>query len=196
MEGHDHGEVERHLSVVVGDQPPASAVDGARVELRDEADTLLAEQAAERARGHRLGEGTVERRHVGELDVLADATVAEVGVGEEAELERRHRALDGPRSGETLGLLGGEEGATGGDEHVVAQDAAVIEVHLSILDGDVVDGRSAELDPASQLGPTGAHQPIGSLRPERHEQQTRLVDVTIVLIDDDQFELVVGEAPA
>ena len=45
-------------------------------------------------RRDRLGERAVERRHVGELDPVADAALVEVPVGEEAELERRDRALD------------------------------------------------------------------------------------------------------
>jgi hypothetical protein len=40
------------------------------------------------------GEGAVERGHVDELDALADAALAEVGVGQEEQLQRRHRALD------------------------------------------------------------------------------------------------------
>ena len=44
--------------------------------------------------GDRLGEGAVERRDVGDLDGVADAALAQVPVGQEAELERRDRALD------------------------------------------------------------------------------------------------------
>ena len=44
--------------------------------------------------GDRLGEGTIERCRVDEFSSPADATLAQVPVGEERELERRNRALD------------------------------------------------------------------------------------------------------
>ncbi len=44
--------------------------------------------------GDRLGEGAVERRHVGQLDPSRMPRSREERVGEEHELERRHRALD------------------------------------------------------------------------------------------------------
>ena len=55
---------------------------------------LSAEHARRARGGDRLGERPVERRDVGQLDPVADAALAEVPVGEEAELERRDRALD------------------------------------------------------------------------------------------------------
>ena len=73
---------------------PAFAVDRAGVELGHELDAALGEHAAERLRGHRLGEGAVEGSDVGELHAVADAPLAEVPIGQEAELERCHGALD------------------------------------------------------------------------------------------------------
>ena len=95
VERDHHGQVEGDLASVVADQPSAGAVDLARVELRDELDRP-SRRASRRARSRRdrLRERTVERRHIGQLDRVADAAFAEVPVGEEAELERSHRALD------------------------------------------------------------------------------------------------------
>ena len=86
---------------------------------------LPASRPAELAAGHRLGERPVQRRDVGEVYPVPDAAAAEVVVGEEAELQRRHRALDRhvhdaddqaaagesvQRPAQRLGALGGVEG--------------------------------------------------------------------------------------
>ena len=90
----DDGQVEGDLALVVADEPSAVAVDLAGVELGDQLDAALLEHPAERRRRGRLGERAVQRGDVGELDLVADAAFVEVPVGQEAELERRHRALD------------------------------------------------------------------------------------------------------
>ena len=46
------------------------------------------------ARGDRLGERALQRRHVGDLDPVAHAALGEERLGQEGELERRDRALD------------------------------------------------------------------------------------------------------
>ncbi len=94
MERDGDEEIERHFALVVGDEATAGAVDLAGVELGDEVDVLLREQPAERLRRDRLRERGIERRHVGDVDVVTDAALLEVPVGEERELQRRHRALD------------------------------------------------------------------------------------------------------
>ncbi len=123
-------QVERHHPVVVGDQAAfgarfAGGLDGPGAELGHQLDALGRQQAAEPAASHRLGERPVQRRDVGELDAVPDAAAAEVMVGQEAEFQRRDRALDRhvddahdqPAAGETvqgpaqgLGTLGGVEG--------------------------------------------------------------------------------------
>ena len=87
-------QVEGDLALVPADEPPAGAVDLAGGELGHQRDALLGEQPGEMLGGDGLGERAVERRDVGQLDVVADAALAEVPVGQEAELERRDRALD------------------------------------------------------------------------------------------------------
>ena len=59
-------------SFVVGDELTCGAIDLASVELGDEHDTLLLEKAAETMGRYGRGEGTVERRHVGQLDLVSD----------------------------------------------------------------------------------------------------------------------------
>ncbi len=57
-------------------------------------DVLIIEHAAQSCCGARFGEGAAERRGVDELDLVADAALVEIPVGQEEELQRRHRALD------------------------------------------------------------------------------------------------------
>ena len=90
---HDR-QVERDLTAVVGDELPARAVYLAGVELRDDADAHVLEQPAELTVAHGLGERPVERRDVGQVDLVPDAALVEIRVGEEAELQRGDRALD------------------------------------------------------------------------------------------------------
>src|ERR1700694_3969098 len=70
-------------------------VDATGVELGDQLDVLAMEQIAESARGHRLGEGAVERRYVRQVDLVPNALLSEEPVGQEAELQRSDWTLDG-----------------------------------------------------------------------------------------------------
>jgi hypothetical protein len=72
----------------------AWAVHLSGVELGDEADALVLEQAVELPVAHRLSKGAVERRDIGQVNLVPDAALAEMRVGQEAELQRRDRALD------------------------------------------------------------------------------------------------------
>ncbi len=125
MERDHGGDVEGDLAAVVADEPPAFAVDFAGVEVGDDLDVALREHPTEVLRGDRLGERSVERGDVDDVDLVADATLGEVPVGQEAELERRDRALDrhvddvddeatpvegGQRRAESGGTLGRVEG--------------------------------------------------------------------------------------
>ena len=94
MQRHGHEQVEVELAAVVGDQLAAIRVDLAGVELGDELDRLLVEQAGQVLGRDRLREGRVERGGEDEVDAVPDPALAEVPVGEERELERRDRALD------------------------------------------------------------------------------------------------------
>jgi hypothetical protein len=87
-------QVEGDLALVVADQPAVLAVDLSGGELGLQGDPLLGEQVGEMGGGDGLGEGAIERGDVGELDGVADAALAEVPVGQEAELQRSDRALD------------------------------------------------------------------------------------------------------
>ena len=91
---HDR-QVEGNLPIVKGDETATCSVHLARVELRDQFDVPLRQHPSQTIRCHRLGEGTVEGGHIGQVDAVADAALAEEPVGEEAELQRCHRALDG-----------------------------------------------------------------------------------------------------
>ena len=126
----DHGQVEGDHPFVVGDQAAlparlARGLDGPGAELGHQLDALAGQQAGQLPAGHRLGERAVQRRDVGEVHPVPDAAPAEVVVGEEAELQRRDRALDrhvddvddqpaavepGQRPAQGLGALGGVEG--------------------------------------------------------------------------------------
>ncbi len=95
VERHRDEQVEGHLAVVVAHEPSAGAVHLARRELRDEPDALGGQKAGQLLGRDRLRERAVERRDERQLDVVAHAAVVEVPVGEERQLERRDRALDG-----------------------------------------------------------------------------------------------------
>jgi hypothetical protein len=70
-------------------------VDFAGRELRLDPNAFLLQHRAEHPRGHRSGEGAVERRHVNQLDFVPNPPASEEGVGEKDELQRSNRALDG-----------------------------------------------------------------------------------------------------
>ena len=56
-------------------------------------------------------------------------------------------------------------------------------MHLVGLDVDVVDRGLDEVDPVVQLAVARSHDVLGVGQAERHEQQARLVDVAVVLVD-------------
>src|ERR1019366_501338 len=98
----DDGQVEGRVPLGVGDQAAspaavaggATCLDGAGVELGYQLDALVGQQAAQFPVGHGLGEGAVQGSDIRQFNAVADAPPAEVVVGEEAELQRRDRALD------------------------------------------------------------------------------------------------------
>ena len=69
-------------------------VDAVDHEVGLERDLALVEHSAEMPGGDRLGERTLQRRHVRDVDPIAHAPLPEVRVGEEGELQRRDRAFD------------------------------------------------------------------------------------------------------
>ena len=219
VHGDDDGEVEGDLAPVEADQPSTVAVDLAGVELGDQLDASLLQHPAEGRRRGRLGERAIQRGDVGQLDAVTDAALVEVPVGQEAELERRHRALDGQidhvdhdpsaleplqrsrqrgspfqvveredplhpaRPGQPLRLLGDQAGAGGHHQDVVEERRPVRQVHAPGLDVDVPDPALAELDARVELLVAGADDAVRVGQTERHEQQARLVDVTIIAVD-------------
>ena len=63
-------------------------------------------------------------------------------------------------------------------------------MHLVGVDVDAVDRRFDEVDAVVQLAAARADDVLGVGQPERHEQQTGLVDVAVVLVDDGDLHLV------
>ena len=153
VQGHHDREVEGHLPPVVADQPPAHAVDLSGVELADHLDPPLGEHAPQRLGGDRLGEGAVERGGVGDLDLVPDAALGEVPVGQEAELQRRDRALDRHV------------------DHVDDESAAGEALEREVQGRGALGGVEGE----DRLAPAGAGQPLGLLGDQagtgRHDQQ-------------------------
>jgi hypothetical protein len=60
----------------------------------------------------------------------------------------------------------------------------------------MVDRVLEKFDPRMQLAPTGAGDLLGSGEAKRDEQQTRLVEVPVVLVDDDDGEVIIAKNPA
>ncbi|MPM62456.1 hypothetical protein SDC9_109328 [bioreactor metagenome] len=89
-----HQQVERQLPAVVRDQHLAVVVDPLQGEVRGEPDRALLQQVTEVTRGDRLGERPVQRRDVGDVDLVTHVSLAEVVLHQEDELQRRDRALD------------------------------------------------------------------------------------------------------
>ncbi len=88
-------EIVGDLAPVVADDLAGRGVDALRAEIGDDADLALVEQRAERGGRHRLREGAGERRHVDDVDRVAELAPREVRVAEERELERGDGTLDG-----------------------------------------------------------------------------------------------------
>ena len=99
-------------------------------------------------------------------------------------------------SRQTFGLLGLQPHAGGDDEHVVWQHRSVVEQHLVALDPDLLDLVLMEDDAASQLAPARSHDLLELRQSERDEEQSGLVDVPVVAVDDVDLRLVGVEAAA
>ena len=65
------------------------------VELGDDVDALLLQNVAQETSRPRLGERGRQRGGQGQLHTVTQALLVEEIVGQEEELQRRHRALDG-----------------------------------------------------------------------------------------------------
>jgi len=101
--------------------------------------------------------------------------------------------LHPPRPGESLGFLFDQDRAGCDDQGVVAQFGAVSQMHDVRLDVDALNWDQAELDSLVELVPPRTDD-LGAVRqPERHEEQSRLVDVIVVLIDDHDLDVVAGQ---
>ena len=96
-----------------------------------------------------------------------------------------------PGTGQAFGLLGNEHGACGDDEHVVAEDRSVRESDLVGPEIDVVDRARHRRSRGGAGDPSAARCRLRG-EPERHEEQARLVYVTVVLVDDGDLCLGVG----
>ena len=176
--------------------------------------------------GDRLGKGTVERCRVDEFGAPANATLAQVPVGEEGELQRSNRALDGhvdqiddeasafealervvqrrcplgrvegerslvpARARQTLGLVRLQAHTGRDDEDVVSEHGAVIKQDLVSLDPHLFDLVLVKDDVGTQLSSPRTDDLVDVGEPERDEQQSGLVDVAIVAVDDVDLRLV------
>jgi hypothetical protein len=82
------------------------------------------------------------------------------------------------------------------DESVVGKHRSVHEQHLVALDPDLRDLVLVEDDASVQLTPPRPHDLVDVRQPERNEEEARLVDVTVVAVDDMDLRLVQVEAAA
>ena len=103
-------------------------------------------------------------------------------------VERVH-GLAPAGSGQPFGVLGDEPCPGRDDQDVVPQQRAVLEEHPVLVDVHVVDGAAVVADRPVQLVRPGAHELVRRRQPERQEQQTRLVDVVVVLVDDGDLDV-------
>ena len=110
--------------------------------------------------------------------------------GRRLELEEREDPLPPAGPGEALGLLGQQRGPRRDHEDVVGDRLAAVQVDGVRRRVDVLDLGEAELDAVVQLRAARADD-LGRIgQPERHEQQTGLVDVAVVAVDHDDLDLV------
>ena len=97
---------------------------------------------------------------------------------------------------QALGLFWQQPGARGDDEYVVAEDCPVVQQHRFPAQVDPFDRGPAEVDPGVQLPVARPGDLVQIGQAERDEQQTGLVDVLVVLIDDDDVGVARGQHPA
>ena len=91
-------------------------------------------------------------------------------------------------SGQALGLLGQQRCAGGDHEDVVGDALAAVQVDRARRGIDVLDLGEAELDAVVQLRAARADD-LGRIgQAEGDEQQTGLVDVAVVAVDDDDLD--------
>ena len=95
VERHGHQQVERHGALVVRHQRPVDRVDALDDEVGLDVDASLVEHRLQVVRRDRLGEGARQRGDVGDRDAVTHAPLTQERVGQERELQRCDRALDG-----------------------------------------------------------------------------------------------------
>ena len=196
----DHGQVERHHALVIGDQPACrmmprracpdgARLDGAGVELGHQVDALVRQQAAELLIADGFGEGAIQGRDVGQVHPVADAPLAEVIVGQEAELQRRDRAFNRhvdhvdyePAAAEPLeravqghGTVGGVEsedvahppgtgepfGLPGQQARTGGDHQDVVAEHGPVIEMHAVSGHIDVVHPGLPEGDTGMQLPL------------------------------------
>ena len=97
-------------------------------------------------------------------------------------------------TGHAFGLLRLQTHAGGDDEHVVLENGSVVEQDFVALGPDFRDLVLVEHDAASQLAPTRPHDLVDISEAEGDEEQTRLVHVPVVTVDDVDLRLFRVEA--
>ena len=100
------------------------------------------------------------------------------------------------RAGRALGLLGHQARARGHDQRVVGERLAAGEVDRPGLDVDAVDPADHVVDAVVQLRAARAHEVLGAGHAEGDEEEARLVDVAVVLVDDGDLQVTLVEAAA
>ena len=96
----------------------------------------------------------------------------------------------GPR--QALGLLGQQSSAGRHDEHIEIKDGPVGQVDPVGVGLHGLNWALDVLDVVVQLVLSRPHDVVGSCQSERHEQQPRLVDVHVVLVDHGDRRLIGG----
>jgi hypothetical protein len=80
------------------------------------------------------------------------------------------------------------------DEDVVGEHRPIVEEHFVAFDPDSLDCALVEHHVSMELALPRAHDLVDVRQPERHEEETRLVDVRVVTVDDVNVGLVWIEA--
>ena len=120
-------------------------------------------------------------------------------------LGQRHGAFDGVEVEDRLvplvllqaGRLFGLRLRAGGDhQEVVVEDPAIGELHAVVVGLDDLDRRHDHLDARRDEVALGLHHIVLAVHPERDEQETGLIVVRLVLIDDGHLPFVAVQQPA